>query len=133
MRGHIALQGLSCEILITRFCYFAKLLECVRVLASLWIFEGLSDAGRVQIMFGRSHHCSFCVRRNDRPITHAHLDPGSSLLHELYSIRGIPNLKTSSNRKRVGDEAGLLAFVASECTDSRAGAGVAPRIGDFAA
>src|SRR5206468_5857092 len=41
--------------------------------------------------------------------------------------------KVSSNRKRVGNQAGLLAFVAGECADSRAGAGVASRVGDFAA
>src|SRR5207244_9900943 len=41
--------------------------------------------------------------------------------------------KVSSNRKRVGNQAGLLAFVAGECADSRGGAGVASRVGDFAA
>src|SRR5207249_5176324 len=41
--------------------------------------------------------------------------------------------KVSSNRKRVGNQAGLLAFVAGECADSWAGAGIASRVGDFAA
>src|SRR5947208_7532987 len=41
--------------------------------------------------------------------------------------------KCGSNRKRVGNQAGLLAFVAGECADSRAGASVASRVGDFAA
>src|SRR5207244_13366541 len=39
--------------------------------------------------------------------------------------------KVSSSRKRVGNQAGLLAFVAGECADSRAGASVASRVGDF--
>src|SRR5207249_11799384 len=38
-----------------------------------------------------------------------------------------------SNRKRIGDEAGLLAFVASKCAHSRAGARVASGVGNFAA
>jgi hypothetical protein len=40
MRRRIALQSTSCEILVRRLCYFAKLLECVRVPAPLWIFGG---------------------------------------------------------------------------------------------
>src|SRR5439155_3208019 len=47
-----------------------------------------------------------------------------ALAHELHPL-GINQRKVSSNRKRVGHEAGLLAFVAGECADSRAGAGVA--------
>src|SRR5206468_3250656 len=52
--------------------------------------------------------------------------------HELHRMR-ISLRKVSSNQKRVGNQAGLLAFVAGECADSRAGAGVASRVGDFAA
>src|SRR5438034_274538 len=58
--------------------------------------------------------------RSDRRLTQAPYNSGS--------LR-----KVSSNRKRVGDQAGLLAFVAGECADSWAGAGVASRVGDFAA
>src|SRR5881397_234246 len=45
----------------------------------------------------------------------------------------LPIRPIDSNRKRIGDEAGLLAFVASKCTDSRAGARVASGVGNFAA
>src|SRR6516165_4755502 len=45
----------------------------------------------------------------------------------------ISERKISSNRKRVGDKAGLLSFVASECAYGGAGTGVASGVGNFAA
>ncbi len=52
--------------------------------------------------------------------------------HELHRMR-MRRRKVSSNRKRVGNQARLLAFVASECADSGACAGVASSVCDFAA
>jgi hypothetical protein len=40
MRGRTRTPGTSCKILVRRLYYFAKLLECVRVPAPLWIFGG---------------------------------------------------------------------------------------------
>src|SRR4029077_4110740 len=40
---------------------------------------------------------------------------------------------SESHRKRVGNETRLLAFVAGERADSRAGTGFAPSVGDFGA
>lgn len=58
----------------------------------------------------------------------------SCYLQYSNSLRGSElTEKRGSNRKRVGDEGGLLAFVAGERADGRTCAGVASSVGDFAA